>query len=90
MSSQFSCIYADVRLISVTSHAATKGLRWEFVAELIEHYHEEADGLCCMLRRNVSDMAVEIHPRELQLEAGLLGSGEFGEACEKEPFGKQR
>ena len=55
------------------------GLRFEFIAELIEHYHTEADGLCCILKRNVSTMAVEISPRELQMEAGLLGSGEFGE-----------
>lgn len=35
-------------------HAIQMGLRYEFVAELIEHYHEEEDGLCCVLGRNIS------------------------------------
>jgi serine/threonine protein kinase len=55
------------------------GLRWEFVVELIDHYHQEVDGLCCMLTRNVSLTATEISVRELDVEVDLLGSGEFGE-----------
>ena len=31
-----------------------EGFRYEFIAELIEHYHDEADGLCCALKRNIS------------------------------------
>ena len=47
--------------------------------QLISHYHDECDGLCCRLKRNVEAQAsaTEIDPRHIQL-GGELGSGEFG------------
>eukprot|EP00039_Didymoeca_costata_P028876 m.22386 g.22386 ORF g.22386 m.22386 type:complete len:736 (-) comp7394_c0_seq1:92-2299(-) len=57
-----------------TKFGIQDGLRWEFLAELIEHYHLEEDGLCCLLLNNVSD---EIPATELTLR-DALGEGEFG------------
>ena len=43
------------------------------------HYHDECDGLCCELKRNIKaqDWAVEIDPRHLRL-GQQLGEGAFG------------
>ena len=65
-----------------TKFGIQDGLRWEFLNDLIMHYHDESDGLCCELRRNIkrSASAVEIDPRHLRL-GQQLGEGEFGVSC---------
>lgn len=37
-----------------------KGYRFESVSTLLKHYHEEPDGLCCALRRNVSRISADL------------------------------
>lgn len=57
-----------------------KGLRFEFLAELLEHYASNMDGICCTLNDNVKSMyQMEIKRSEIDMETALLGEGEFGE-----------
>jgi hypothetical protein len=55
-----------------------KGVRYEFLAQLIKHYEHSGDGLCCKFAENINK-GTEIPMSELTIERTLLGEGEFGE-----------